>query len=184
MLSAMLAALKCAFGLSFVETYTLRQAMKKFGDKAKKSGIEEMKQLHDRVAFKPVHKKDLTEEETKKSIYSLLFFVTKKNGILKGRQCANESPQRAYTDREEAASPTASTDSVLISASIDAQERRDVASIDVPNAFIQTMMPIADKGDRIAMKLTEEIVDPLLEIDEKACKDYVVMKKGRKTLYA
>ena len=47
---------------------------------------------------------------------------------------------------------------------------------------ISTMMLIADRGKQIAMKPTEETVNPLLEIDEKAHKGCVMCEKGRKTL--
>jgi hypothetical protein len=61
----------------------------------------------------------------------------------------------AYTERDEAASPTAMTESILITATIDVKQKRDVMIADIPNAFVQT--DIDDKnhieGQRIIMKI-------------------------------
>ena len=47
--------------------------------------------------------------------------------------------------KEDASSPVVCTEAVLLSSTIDAEERRDVAVVDVPNAFIQTR--IEDEKD-------------------------------------
>jgi hypothetical protein len=69
---------------------------------------------------------------------SLIFLVEKRDGTVKACHCANGSTQRDYMQREEVSSPTVSTESVLLTAVIEAQEGRDVATCDIPNAFIQT----------------------------------------------
>jgi hypothetical protein len=69
---------------------------------------------------------------------SLIFLVEKRDGRVKARTCANGSTQRAYTERDDAASPTALTVSIVITATIDAKQNRDVMTADVPNAFVQT----------------------------------------------
>jgi hypothetical protein len=53
--------------------------------------------------------------------------------------------------QDEAASPTASTDAILITAVINAKQKRDVMTVDVPNAFVQA--PIDQKGEKITMKI-------------------------------
>jgi hypothetical protein len=42
-----------------------------------------------------------------------------------------------YMERDEAASPTTMTESVMITATIDAKQNRDVMTADIPNAFVQ-----------------------------------------------
>ena len=64
--------------------------------------------------------------------------LQKKDGTIKSRFCADGSTQRNYVDREEATSPTAKLESMLITAVIEAKEQRDIMTSDVPNAFIQT----------------------------------------------
>jgi hypothetical protein len=46
--------------------------------------------------------------------------------------------QRGHVTKEESSSLTVSTESVLLTSIVDAHEGRDVAIIDIPNAFIQT----------------------------------------------
>ena len=48
--------------------------------------------------------------------------------------------QRGKIDKLDASSPTAALESVLLTAVIDAREGRDVAVIDIPNAFVQTRL--------------------------------------------
>jgi hypothetical protein len=50
---------------SFLQTYSLNKGLKKFGEPGRKATHKEMKQLHDRVVFKPVHIKDMTALEKK-----------------------------------------------------------------------------------------------------------------------
>ena len=51
---------------------------------------------------------------------------------------AGGNKQRGTIDKEDAASPTAAPESVLLTSTIDYTKERDVAVIDIPNAFIQT----------------------------------------------
>ena len=108
--------------LCFVETFTLKQAIKKYGKKGAKSGIKEMKQLHDRMGFYPRKKEDMTKEELDKAMQSLLFFMEKRDGTIKGHHCANGSTQRSYMEKGKSISPTASADAILLTAIIDAEE--------------------------------------------------------------
>jgi hypothetical protein len=72
------------------------------------------------------------------ALSSLLFLKEKQTGDIKGRACINGVPQQAYITKEEAASPTISTESTFITASIVASKRRVVRCYDVPSAFLNT----------------------------------------------
>ena len=64
---------------------------------------------------------------------------------------------------------------------IDAQEERDVAVIDIPNAFVQTR--VEDEKDMVIIKLCGVLVDILVEIAPDVYKPYVTVdKKGVKQL--
>ena len=133
--------------------------------------MKEMGQLIDSTCVKPICKKDLTEKEITKALESFLFFVDKNkdktvvNPKAKGRHVADGSTERDCIACEEAASPTTITDAVLMTGAIDAQERRDVGSFDVPNAFIQTVMGrMADRSRKI-VRLMDDAVNILCEID-------------------
>ena len=42
--------------------------------------------------------------------------------------------------KEDASSPTVSTEAVMLTCVIDANENRDVTIVDIPNAFVQTVV--------------------------------------------
>jgi hypothetical protein len=85
--------------------------------------------------------------------------------------------------KDEATAPTASLESIMLTAIIDAKENRDVMSADIPNAFIQANMPETKNGEeRVIMKITGMLVDLLVEIDPARYGPYVVYEKGVKTL--
>jgi hypothetical protein len=65
-------------------------------------------------------------------------------------------------DQEEVSSPTVSTESTLLTSVIEAEkERMNVATCDIPNAFMQTEV---DDDDR-TMMIRGELVDILSEMD-------------------
>ena len=69
---------------------------------------------------------------------SLIFLVEKRDGTIKGRLCVDGSTQRTWINKEEAGSPTVLLESLFLTSTIDAKERREVAIVDIPNAFILT----------------------------------------------
>ena len=167
--------------ISFTQTYSLRQAEKKFGNRATKAAQKELGQLDERTAFEPILLKDLSEDEKAKAMEILLFLVEKRDGALKARGCADGSIPRSYIDKEEAASPTVATDSVLITGTTEAKHNRDIMTIDMPNAFVQTDVP--EGIERIIMKIRGRLVDILLEINEDKYKPYVHDTKNGKVIY-
>jgi hypothetical protein len=69
----------------------------------------------------------------------------------------------------------------LLSAVIDALEHRDVAVVDIPNAFIQTR--IDNEEDMAIIRIRGELADILVEIAPETYKPYVsINQKGEKTL--
>ena len=171
---------------SFVQQYGLKAGIKKFGQRGKDAAHDEMKQLNYREVFTPIDTTEMTFEERKKSMESLIFLVEKRDGRIKGRTCANGSVQREYIGREEATSPTASTDAVILTAIIDAKQGRDVMVADVPHAFVQTSInkERLKKGDRVIMKIRGVLVDMLENMNPAKYHDFVKTdKKGNKMLY-
>jgi hypothetical protein len=166
-----------------VTTYSLNRAIKKFGDNAKGATNKEMSQMLDRDCFKVIKKEELTDTERKRAVESLLFLTEKRDGTLKSRFCANGSTQRIWKSRDDVSSPTVSTESTLLTATIEAKERRHVATCDIPNAFIQTNLTGYDTvGQRTIMKIRGQLVDILCEMDL-SFRDYVEWEKGQKVLY-
>ena len=70
-----------------------------------------------------------------------MFLTRKRDDSIKGHMVYNGKPTRGWIDREDAASPTVSQESLFVLAAIDVKEGCDVISGNVPNAFIQASMP-------------------------------------------
>ena len=119
--------------MSFLETYSLKQGIRKFGEKGYNAAFAEMLQLHQRKCFRPIGIATMSSREKKRALESLIFLVEKRDGRVKGRTCANGSVQRDWVDKKDASSSTAYMESIMLTATIDAQEERDVATIDIPN---------------------------------------------------
>jgi len=66
------------------------------------------------------------------------------------------------TSREQAASPVAATEAILITGVIEAKQCRDIMNLDIPNAFVQTVIP--QDGDKVVMKIRGPLVDFLCEL--------------------
>jgi hypothetical protein len=127
----------------------------------------------------------MTQLKRKRAMESLIFLVEKRDGRVKARTCANGSTQHAYMERDDAASPTAMTESILITATINAKQKRDVMMADIPNAFVQTIVEEKNqvKGEHIIMKIRGPLVDMLLEIAPEVYEGYSTYKGKTKVLY-
>ena len=69
------------------------------------------------------------------------------------------------------------TEDVMLTVLIEAQENRDVAVIDIPNAFIQTKVEY--KKYMVTIRVCGELVQALLNIAPKVYKPHVTKdKKG------
>ncbi len=75
--------------------------------------------------------------------------------------------QRDYITKDEASLPTAYTEAVILTAIANAKEERDVATVDLPNAFFQTVITDADAEHRIIVRLQGALVNMLVEIAPK-----------------
>ena len=112
---------------------------------------------------------------------SHMFLKEKRDKTIEARTVAGGNKQRDYISKEDSSSPTVATESVLLSCIIDAEEGRDVAVIDIPNASIQT--PVEHEKDMAFIKIRGVLVDILCDIAPDVYKPYVSKdKKGTKQL--
>jgi hypothetical protein len=118
----------------------MKAGLKEWATKGFKAAHSEMKQLHLRKTFKPKHWRELSKAQRQTVMESHMFLKLKRDGNIKGRTVAGGNKQRDYISKEDASSPTVAPESVLLSCIIDAEEHRDVAIVDIPNAFAQTRM--------------------------------------------
>ena len=122
--------------------------LKKFGERGSTAIMKELTQFHTLDVFFPRDPKTLTRDDHRNALTSLMFLTEKRSGEVKARTCANGSVQRDHIAKEEATAPTVTTDSIFIQGTICAHERRDVATCDIPGAFLQ-----ADNPDYVLMHL-------------------------------
>jgi hypothetical protein len=160
---------------------SLKAALKQWGKDAKVAVEAKAKQLHWRNSFKPVYWKDVDKEKRKQILESHVFVKKKQSGQIKACKVAGGNKQRDFISKENASSPTVATESVLLTSLVDAQENCDVAIVDIPNAFIQTVME--DDEDKVIMRIRGHMVDVLVKVAPKVYGPYMLTdKQGRKQL--
>jgi hypothetical protein len=131
------------------------------------------------TTYTPVHAHELTAEQRKEALASLIFITEKRCGRVKSRACVNGNPQREYIPKETAASPTVMNDSVMITSAIDAHEGRKVVTCDIPGAFLH-----ADLDEEVVMLLRGQLADLMVQIDPELYAPYLIKsKKGESLLY-
>ncbi len=113
--------------------------IKKHGQKAVDALFSEFCQLDDKTVFEPMDASKLTQAQKKAALRAINLIKEKRNGSLKGRTCADGSVQRTMYTKEETATMV-STDALMLSLLIDAQEQHDVATADVVGAYLNAEM--------------------------------------------
>ena len=158
--------------------HSMKRGLKEFGDAGVEAVLKELQQLHDRKVLEPKNANHLTDDERRAALQYLMFLKKKRNGTIKGRGCADGRKQRAHTSKEEASSPTVAIEAVMLSCVIDAMERRDVATVDIPGAFMQ-----ADMEDIVHMKLEGKMAELLVRIDPQLYRKHIQLERGKQVLY-
>ncbi len=161
---------------------TLKNALKLWGNDAQLAVEAEAKQLHWRNSFKPVNWNDVLPKKKKAILESHIFVKKKRTGEVKARKVAGGNKQQDFIDKEDVSSPTVSQDSVVLTCMIDAKENQDVATIAIPNVFIQTVL-VEDSKDRVTIRIQGLMVDILETIEPIVNGLYVTFdKRGNKQL--
>ena len=131
----------------------------------------------------PKHWDDLTSKQRGRILEAFIFVEQKKSGADKARLVIDGSGQRDHITKEEASSPTAFTKSVILTSIVDAKEGREVATVDIPNAFAQTVITDSHKDYRVIARLRGKLVEILVDIAPEVYGPYVrENKKGEKVL--
>ena len=143
---------------------SLHKGLKVWGEKGMAAVKAELSQIHFRNVFTPVDPSKLTYKEKSEALESHLFLEEKRNLEKKGRMVAGGNKQRDNTPKQEASSPTSHTEAVFSTATIEALEERDVAIIDLPNAFVQTDLIKDERPVKIIMIIRGKLAELLCEI--------------------
>jgi hypothetical protein len=158
--------------------YNLKQGLEIYGKAGADAVVSEMRQLHDRKTIRPRYAKDLTLDEKRKALGYLMFIKEKRCGTVKGRGCADGRKQRLYKTKEETSSPTVRTESLLLSCVIDAKERRQVITCDVPGAFMQV-----DVDEVVHVRLAGPLAVLLAKVDSELYTKYLGTERGKPVMY-
>jgi hypothetical protein len=156
---------------------TADAGIKKHGQLAVEALMVEFAQLDGLKVFKGLHPGDLTTGEKREALRAINLIKEKRCGKIKGRTVADGSKQREKYSHQDTSSPTVSNDALMMTLVIDALERREVATADVPGAYLH-----ADMDDFTVLKLVGQSVDILCQANPDY-KQYVTEENGKKVLY-
>ena len=137
----------------------------------------EFAQLDYKGAYKPIHATNLTETQQNSALQIINLIKEKRIGQLKGRSVADGRPQRVFYMKDETSSPTATPESVLLTALVDAVEDRHVVVADVTGAYLK-----ADMDDFVLIRLSGDDVDMMCNANPDYEK-FITKNNGRRTLF-
>ena len=159
---------------------TATKGLKMFGEGAVAAMFKEYKQLDNMKVFGGRAKSsDLTTDNKRRALRAINLIKEQRCRKIKGRTCADGRPQRAYTPREEASSPTIALESLMATLLIDTHEERDVAIFDVPGAYLHAKLP-EDKF--VLLQIEGPFVDIMCEVNPEYKED-VMFEGTKKVLY-
>jgi hypothetical protein len=121
---------------------------------------------------------DLTKEELCEALKSHVFLKEKQDQTVEGQGGGGSNNQHGKIDMLDASSPTATLESVLLTAAIDPHEGPDVAAANIPDAFIQTQLK--DNKDEATMHLHGKLAKLMVKVaPETRTKCVIVNRKGK-----
>ena len=92
---------------------------------------------------------------------------------------ANGRPQRGHITKEEVASPTVATESVMLTLVVDIRGYRDMCIFDIPNVFTQT----TDGNKKVRMKSKGKLSKPITKTDPTLYANFVTVKNGKYVIH-
>ena len=113
-----------------------------FGDRELATIKKEMQQFQDLDMITPINVKTMTKQQKSQALSYLMFSKEKRDGNIKGRGYDDGHTQQLWMQKKQTSSPTVSNQALFLSCVIDAKERRDVGTNDIPGAFLQTKSKI------------------------------------------
>ena len=158
--------------------HSMKKGIKLFGEAGVEAVLQELKQLQDRKVLEPRSATNLSQSEKKAALQYLMFLKQKRSGKIKGRGCADGRKQREHTNKEDASSPTVAIESVLLSCTIDAKEGRDVATVNIPGAFMR-----ADMDQVVHLKMQGQMAELLVKLNPKLYRKHVQTEGGKTVLH-
>ena len=91
--------------------------------------------------------------------------------------------QHDYITKKDVSSPNVTAKAVMLTCIINAQEDRDVAMVDIPNKFVQTVKSKEDAEHHVTVCIRGQLVDVLVSIAPDVYGQYVsTTKTGQNVL--
>jgi hypothetical protein len=146
---------------------SLKKSFNTIGVEAIVAVMKELGQLHGKKVFHPVRLKDLQPVQLKKVVRCHIFVKRKRDQTLKARLVVDGSQQERSTSIKTS-SPTVSIEALFLSCSIDAEEKRDVATLDIEGAYLA-----ADMTNDVFVEISEEITSILTTMFPTVYQDFV-----------
>jgi hypothetical protein len=128
-----------------------------------------------------MHWHELTQAQKKHILKSHIFVEEKQYGKVKARKVVRGNKQQDYIKKEDVSSPTVSAEAVMLTCVIYALKDQDIAIINTPNAFVQTV--VEDEEYHVVVCIRGPLVDILVSIAPDVYGPYVSTNKaGQKVL--
>ncbi len=139
--------------------------------------------MHWQNSYKPCHWHSLSKKQKEQILESHIFVEQKRNGTIKACKVIGGNRQHDYITKEDVSSPTVTAEAVMLTCVIDAQEGRDVAVVDIPNAFVQIVVSEEDAQHHAIVWIRGPLVDILVLNAPDVYAPYVTTNKtGQKVL--
>jgi hypothetical protein len=158
--------------------HSMKKGIKLFGKAGVDAVLSDLSRVHNQGVLAPKDAKDLSRAEKKAALEYLMFLKKKCCGKIKGGGYTDSRKQREYTSKEDASSPTVSIEALMLSCVIDANEEQDVATVNIPGAFMQANM---DK--LVHMQLEGTMAELLVKLDPALYCKCVQVVNGKPVLY-
>jgi hypothetical protein len=139
--------------------YGLKAGLRKFAERSNNALMKELCQFHVLNCFKPTNPCTLSRTDCRNTLASLMFITEKHTGEVKAQGCADGHKQREHIAKEEATTPTVTSKAIFIQGTIFAHEHCDVATCDIPGAFLQV-----DNPDYVLMHLDSILAELMVTI--------------------
>ncbi len=157
---------------------SMKAAIKKWGLEAAYAITKEMKQFHWCDSYKPKHWHGLTKKQKEQILESHIFVEQKRDGLIKAQKVIGGNEQSNYITKEDVSSPTVTAKAVMLTCVFDAQEDRDIAVVDIPNVFVQTVVDEEDADHHVIVCIRGPLVDIMVSIAPDVYSSHVSMNKS------
>ncbi len=109
-----------------------------------------------------MHWHELTQAQKEHILESHIFIEEKQDGKIKARKVVRENKQQDYIMKEDVSYPTVWAEAVMLTWVINALKDWDIAVINIPNAFVQTI--VKDEEHRVVVCMRGPLEDILVSM--------------------